>query len=242
MTVCGGWSAEKHCGTHTRIITLHCRSWSCVDCMPLRLSKLKKQAVGGDPSTFLTLTVNPNHGQSPAERARELVDAMRIMLKRARRKFTKRTIEYLAVFEETKRGEPHLHMLLRAPYIPQKWISEQMDELIKAPIVDIRQVKSARLVARYVAKYVAKGPKSFGTLKRYWMTRGYDMSALPKVKRDEEWGSGWRVVQEPVFLLAEQYKSMYLNVVWVSDFEVWVLPSGRTPDSKKKEKVGAALA
>jgi hypothetical protein len=196
--------------------------------MPQRLARLKKQAVGGDPSTFLTLTVNPATGQSPTDRAVELVNAMRIMFKRARRHFTKSAIEYLAVFEETKRGEPHLHILMRAPYIPQAWISDVMNELIQAPIVDIRAVKSARLVARYVAKYVAKGPKSFGTLKRYWMTKRYDMTALPKPQRDAVWGSSWRVIQEPLFILAEQFKDMYLQVEWVSDGEIWVVPRGGT--------------
>ncbi len=96
-------------------------------------------------------------------------DALKILIKRARRKFTKSPIEYLAVFEETKKGEPHLHILMRAPFIPQRWLSETMDELINAPIVDIRKVGAAKNAARYVAKYVGKGPKPFAALKRYWL-------------------------------------------------------------------------
>ena len=139
MSVCGGWSLVKHEQTGARAITLWCRSWQCADCMPFRLAGLKRMATDGKPTTFLTLTVNPAIGQSPEHRAQELSDAMKILFKRMRRKFTKSPIEYMAVFEETKKGEPHLHMLLRAPFVPQKWISETMAELIASPIVDIRQ-------------------------------------------------------------------------------------------------------
>jgi hypothetical protein len=219
MTVCGGWTAIKSSGPITRAITLFCRSWSCPDCMPVRLAKLKAQAAGGEPTTFLTLTVNARRGQSVDQRARELVDAMKVMFKRAARKWSKSKIEYLAVFEETKRGEPHLHLLMRAPYIPQRWISDVMAELIEAPVVDIRAVRSARLAARYVAKYVAKGPKSFGTLKRYWMTPKYDLSASPRPAPDEWWGTGWRVVQSPLFLVVEELTSQGVGMIWVSATE-----------------------
>lgn len=226
MTVCGGWSLCKHDMTGSRAITLWCRSWSCTDCMPHRLAALKRFARNGRPTTFLTLTVNPATGQSAEHRARELVEAMRIMLKRARRKFQKSEIEYLAVFEETKRGEPHLHMLMRAPFVPQKWISATMDELIAAPIVDIRRVTSARLAAQYVAKYVAKGPKAFGSLKRYWSTPKYDLSRVEADQRDAERGSGWRAIREPLFIIAEQWLGLRRRVEWVTPHEIF---SGHGP-------------
>lgn len=233
MTVCGGWSIIKHETTGSRAITLWCRAWSCPDCAPYRLAALKKMATDGQPTTFLTLTVNPATGESVDDRARALVDAMRIMIKRARRKFTKAPIEYLAVFEETKKGEPHLHMLMRAPFVPQKWISAVMDELIRAPVVDIRQVKSQRLVARYIAKYVAKGPKAFHALKRYWSTRGYDLDGKRRSEVDRERHSQWWPVQEPLFIVAEGWQALRRIVEWVSANEIfsghgeaWRAPDG----------------
>lgn len=179
-----------------------------------------REAREGNPSTFITLTVNPIRGESAAERAAELVDAMRTMFKRARRKFTKQKLEYLAVFEETKKGEPHLHILARAPFIPQAWLSEQMAELIQAPIVDIRRVNSARGAAQYVAKYVAKGPKSFGSLKRYWSTPGYAVGCKRKQRAKDEWGSPWRIEQEPLFLLYEKWTSMGFAPEWDGDHTI----------------------
>jgi hypothetical protein len=192
--------------------------------MPYRLSDLKRTARNGQPTTFLTLTVNPARGQSPEGRARELVEAMRTMFKRAGRKFRKQKLEYLAVFEETKKGEPHLHVLMRAPFIPQRWISEQMDELIAAPIVDIRRVTNANLAARYVAKYVAKGPKSFGSLKRYWSTPGYDLDKPTKEQRAQQKAQHWWVIDTPLWLLAEQWATFGRVVLWINDNEI-IAPS-----------------
>lgn len=194
--------------------------------MPRRLAQLKRSAREGHPTTFITLTVNAQRGQSPEDRAQELVEAMRVMFKRARRKFRKEKLEYLAVFEETKRGEPHLHILARAPFIPQKWLSDQMDELIQAPIVDIRRVGSAWGAARYVAKYVAKGPKSFGTLKRYWQTPGYNPVSDEERSRRREFGSGWSVEKQSIYLLSEDWRKMGYHVEWLSDTEIAVVPTG----------------
>lgn len=230
MTVCGGWSLEKHDGSGIRAITLFCRSWSCPDCLPYRVRGLKRAAADGNPTTFITLTVNPAHGQSPEARARELSDAWRIVVKRARRKFRKCPLEYLAVFEETKKGEPHLHILARAPYIPQRWLSDQMAELIEAPVVDIRAVHSKRHVAVYVAKYVGKGPKAFGSLKRYWQTPRYVPSKKKKSIEDEFHPNGWNVVRSPLWMLAQQYRFMGHDVVEVGVREIWVDALRSKPD------------
>ena len=146
-------------------------------------------------------------------RARALSDALKILIKRARRKFRKAPIEYFAVFEETKKGAPHLHILMRAPYVPQKWISAVMDELIKSPIVDIRKIHGKRMVVNYIAKYVSKGPAAFGTLKRYWTSRGYDPKATGPERVADEFGSRWYAVQRPLFLIAEEWRAAGYLVV-----------------------------
>jgi hypothetical protein len=239
MTLCGGWSLEKHTASGSRAITLWCRSWTCTDCAPFRIAALKRAAIKGNPTTFITLTVNPQRGQSPEERAAELSNAARIMFKRARRKFRKASIEYLAVFEATKRGEPHLHIIARAPFIPQRWLSDTMGELIAAPIVDIRKVGSQRGVARYVAKYISKGPKPFATLKRYWCTPGF----APPLKRVDDadcpWGSGWRVVKVPLIVLADIWRSHARHVEWSGENEI-IAPTGRYPPPWAEKGTGPA--
>lgn len=200
--------------------TLFCRSWLCVDCAPRRIAALARLACDGQPTTFLTLTVNPAEAESACERAKSLSDAFKVLIKRARRKFTKGDIQYLAVFEETKRGEPHLHILLRAPFIPQKWISETMLELINAPIVDIRRVGHARNAARYVSKYLAKGPKPFANLKRYWMSQGYDLDLERKERKAAGKDTGWRIWQEPLFMIVEQLRKYNIDAIWKDEHSV----------------------
>lgn len=205
LSVCGGWSLVRHDHNGTQAITLWCRSWQCADCAPFRVSSLKRLAVDGNPTTFITLTVNPAHGQDRQERAQQLSDAWKIVVKRARRRWKKGEIEYLCVFEETKKGEPHLHILCRAPYIPQKWLSQQMDELISAPVVDIRRVGAAKNAARYVAKYVGKGPKAFAALKRYWKSKNYDQSEQPVPDASDYPWKPWEMWQTSIHGLLDVF-------------------------------------
>jgi len=156
------------------------------------------QAASGEPVRFLTLTVNPRIGESPYDRLRALSLAWRTTVKRLRRLYKAATIEYLAIVEATKAGEPHLHILLRAPHIPQTYISECMRELIDSPIVDIRKIRSVKEVIRYVAKYVTKAPAQFGTAKRYWCSSGYSLSAEPKGEGDQIHAQPWRIDRRPL--------------------------------------------
>lgn len=99
------------------------------------------------------------------------------VIKNARREDRKK-IEIAAhfwVMEEHKSGWPHMHILWRGRYIPQWWLSDQLDELIQSPIVDIRRVKSPAQRAAYIAKYVGKKPHQFGTTKRYSQSRNYKL-------------------------------------------------------------------
>lgn len=227
MSVCGGWSLVNYRKVPQRAITLFCRSWQCPDCRPRRLAGLKRDAARGNPSTFITLTVNPQNDETTTERAQHLTDAWRIVVKRARRRWPKEPLEYLAVFEETKKGEPHLHIVARAPYIPQKWLSDQMRELINAPIVDIRKVANKRAVALYIAKYVAKGPRAFGKLKRYWSSPRYAPKTVEKEARDPIWGSGWSAMEIPLWLLADHWRAMGLWVIEENDHCITVDPERR---------------
>lgn len=175
----------------------------------------------GQPTTFITLTVNPATNETKDARAQALSNAWKIVVKRARRKWTKAPIEYLAVFEETKKGEPHLHILARAPFIPQQWLSEQMRELISAPIVDIRRVKKTQEAARYVAKYVGKGPKPFASLKRYWSSKGFDLQREAKLALKACADHGWRIIREPLVVVADIWRSHWRPVEWISEFEIF---------------------
>jgi len=66
------------------------------------------------------------------------------------------SFEYLLVFELTKAGTPHIHMLSRGGFIPQAWLSDQWKKLTGSFVVDIRRIKKKKDVARYITKYLGK--------------------------------------------------------------------------------------
>ena len=140
---------------------LKCKRWTCEDCKETNKRRLIGIAIDGEPTTLLTLTTNPNREPDPELAAHGLMLAWQRLARKLKREYGKDSVSYLCIWERTQRGMPHLHILLRAPYIPQHSISAHMAEQIGAPIVDIRKVKSARMIANYVAKYVTKDPARF---------------------------------------------------------------------------------
>lgn len=174
------------------------------------------QCASGAPTRFLTLTVNPRVGNSPSDRLRLLANAWRNAVKRLRRAQPHQDFEYLAIVEETKNGEPHLHILLRSPYIAQRTISRYMAELIESPIVDIRRIRGAKEVIRYVAKYITKAPKQFDRAKRYWKSQNYDESENPVKKTEEVSTAKWVI---------ERTRIHDLMLIWHSQ-GMWVGEAG----------------
>ncbi len=184
-----------------------CRSWNCAHCQPIRRRQLMAQAASGAPTRFITLTVNPQTYSSPEERLRALAWAWRNAVKRIRREHPGKDIEYLAIVEATERGEPHLHILYRGPFLPQWQLSKWMADYINAPIVDIRRVDSINAAVKYVAKYITKKPEQFGTAKRYWKSTGYELSEKPTLPIPPADTGKWLVYRDGLLLLVREWMS-----------------------------------
>jgi hypothetical protein len=172
--MCGVGSLFHDSAAAVDIKPTGCRSWTCDICAPLRKARCEIQARRGQPTKFLTLTCNPRIGASPADRRKRMGAAFPLLIHRMER-YLKIKIEYFAVTEQHKSGEPHLHILLRCGYVPQQLISKWWNELTGAFRVDIRQIKDKTKAAKYIAKYLNKGLHKFGTSKRYWMSRGWEL-------------------------------------------------------------------
>jgi len=201
MTICRQWTTVKHTNTGHEVRPLKCRSWQCDFCAPERRFQLMALAASGDPNRFITLTVAPTEGTDPRDRLRLLRRAWNVSMKRLRRLHPNQPIEYLAVVEETKNHEPHLHILYRGPYIPQDRLSAYMRELINSPIVDIRKIRNTGEVVRYVAKYISKAPKQFERAKRYWHSKGYELEPPPAGASTLGDGEFWEVIKRPIDLV-----------------------------------------
>lgn len=215
MSYCGSTTLLSYEDSQTRGSVLRCRCWGCDDCLPGRLAELKKLALAGHADKFLTLTARASSYPTPEAQAQALVKAWRALRQWLIRNGWAETLPYLAVFEEHKSGRPHLHVLYRGPFIPQKILSRRMALLCDGPNVWITHIRKQSAAGRYVAKYVSKGPARYDGCKRYWRSRDFvvDPDAITKKTkstvttwwraREHVWdeairweGAGWIVVEE----------------------------------------------
>lgn len=188
--LCRDASLIKHTSTFREIIPLPCRCWHCERCALDRVKRLRRQARAGRPQRFLTLTVHPREGQTPQERAVLLKWAFTNLRRRMCVKLGVKHIPFIAVYEKTEAGEPHLHVMLRCKFIHQRWISAQMDDMIGAPIVDIRHIKEQGRVVHYITKYIAKAPERWEGCKRYWCSQDWEIPE-PEKQSNYYWKALW---------------------------------------------------
>jgi hypothetical protein len=191
MTYCGSSSIVKNMPTHKRVYCLKCRSWQCEDCAPMRASQLRGLVRRGAPTRFLTLTIRFLDGDDPDAKARELARAWRLLRERIKKRFKVKKVSFLAVWEATKRGAPHLHIFLRGRFIRHDWLSEQMDDLIGSPVVSIEKIDNKDKAANYVTKYVTKANRTFNGCKRYWRSQDYEPPEKRYVKEPDPEGTYW---------------------------------------------------
>lgn len=203
-----------------------CKSWECEHCAPLRKKQLQAQACSGEPNRFITITSKYRPDEmTPDEAAQQLVHAWRMVVQRGKRDKIFKNIQYIAVFELTKEGWPHLHILARCEWLAQDWLSKRMQEYANSPIVDVRKVKSKKRAAWYVAKYTAKDPKRFKHCKRYWRTHGYDLSPGKQDKPVHDHFRGywqnWHVDD-----VAAVYTTHGYSLDWDSEHSFFAIPQG----------------
>lgn len=179
---CGSKTIATRTGNTAHAYPLRCKRWSCQTCGPRRRKKLICEALEGQPNRFVTLTVNPSWYNSPEERGQKLVEAWRDFVREWRRLKKGTELQYLAVVELTKLGEPHIHLVCRSSRISQADLSNWMAKRMGAPVVDVRLVKGQREVAKYVSKYISKRPIQLGNLKRYWRSQKY----LPMTAKEKK--------------------------------------------------------
>lgn len=219
MPYCGSRSLVKRKGNIGHVMPLRCRSWGCPTCAPRRRARLIREAKSGKPNRFATLTCNPHWFDSPEERGLKLAAGWRAYVRWYRKRYPKRGIEYLAVMELTKLGEPHLHILCRSGWIDFKELSKFMAEFLGAPHVYIEAIQRRTAVAKYVAKYISKRNIKLGTCKRYWRSMHY----LPEsnAARRKRLAAG----------------ASFMVIDWSCDALVWKLRGHRLtePDEKTGE-------
>lgn len=202
---CKDFSLVKHDPKGASIQPLYCRSWKCEECAPRRARALQMEAMSGNPNRFLTLTINTKLFDTRDGAAQALAGALPKLRRILMRYYKLQSLPFLAIFERTENGWPHLHILLRTGYIHQKVISRLMGKLIGSPIVDIRKVTTAKGAARYVSKYITKAAHRFVGVKRYWSSQDW---ILPERKWEPPVADAGQTVAKreiPTWAVAQEF-------------------------------------
>lgn len=216
MSYCGERSLVKYDGRDRTVASLTCRSWTCPDCYDGRKRRLMAECQAGAPSTFLTLTSRVRDDVTRDQAALELTRAWRLIRLRLMRRAGLKKLPFIAVMEGTKRGWPHLHILLRSIWLDHRLISAWMDELTSSPIVDIQRIDNRRKVNAYVAKYCSKAAHKFGTAKRYFKSKDYDLRSEEERCRFKKQRGCWENDRMSIVKIAEWYTTLGYKLDWHS--------------------------
>ena len=210
--LCSEASLVNHGLNAVRAVTLRCRCWSCDGCLPIRKARLVKDVAAGQPNKLLTLTTRVVEGGDPVAEARRFTVWFAQLIRLIKKRPGCQNVAFFVVREATKQGWPHIHVALRSPYIPWKWLTAQWLAISGSPGADIRAIYGAGNAAKYLAKYIGKDPHRFGKTKRYWHSRNW-FDVVPEQKRETgDWNSRWHIVREHLTRLAE--------LAWMRGWEV----------------------
>lgn len=220
--MCGLSTIVKYGPGYREVYRLRCKSWNCDHCKPKRRKRLIREALGGEPNTFITLTLPAEWANKAQEAVKVLSRAWRIIRKRDARRRKGAPIPFLAVVEKTKAGTPHLHIIARCKWIDQKWLSKCMEEIAEAPIVDVQRIDNPGRIGGYVAKYITKDTAKVGTNKRYWQSQDYALEEKwekPGLLPGEHWGE---VIQAVIHRVLDMMRPYASHMDWEGDDKVMV--------------------
>lgn len=201
---CAEWCLVKHTNPGVTIIPLRCKCWTCEDCAPRRKARLVHEAQAGKPNLFVTLTSVYKPGRCPHMAARALARAWRVVRREYMQKHGKHSLPFLCVFERTKNGWPHIHIVARCKWLEKRWLRKRMQELIGARVVDVQRVKRTKDVGKYIAKYISKQPERFEGAKRYWRSQDY-LCPPPDADEEEDQSCDYWTISRYTWLTEARY-------------------------------------
>ena len=186
---------------------LRCKKWGCPSCHEYNRMKVMHAARKGKPNLFMTLTSVEGSASSPDEAAREMKRGLVMLRRRIERRWGVKNIPFIVVFERTKKGWPHMHLLLRAPYMHWKVLRAMWKSISGAHEVDVRFIKKQTQVLFYVTKYIGKELAAFKGCKRWWRSHNYEVVKEEKPKLHQlgpwygkdflHWGIVVEALEEP---------------------------------------------
>lgn len=222
--LCSEFALVKQDREAPEAVTLFCKRWSCPDCRPKRQAEVRALCRAGEPKLMITLTSQLVEGANQDAAARDLVRAWQLIVKRYKRLWDVKRFPYFAVVEETKRGQPHLHILARAHFINHKWLSEQLADITGSYVVWLTAMKSFTKAANYVSKYLGKAPTHYEGCKRYWRSQDWITDREAWDARKPVNTGTWCREQGSIHSVVASFKSRGYHVVWLTADHALFMP------------------
>lgn len=169
---CGEQTLVGEAGGHGIVASAKCRRWSCPQCAIDNQRKLRGLIVELDPTIFITITSSPHCFADQADRARHQRKAWTACRRRLRR-LTGERLDCVSVFAATKRGEPHIHAVVKCSLLSalamQRLLSRWMSADIGECNIDARPVTDVYGLSAYISAQA----HLFAGCQRYWTSRGW---------------------------------------------------------------------
>jgi len=159
-------------------------------CAEINRRRVIRLAKRGKPTAMLTLTISSKDFPTPDSAAAELKRGLVALRKRINRRWPSEKMPFIAVFEKHKSGFPHLHLLIRARFMPIKWLREVWTDITGSWNVNIVSFRGRDQLASYAAKYIGKDLAAFEHCKRWWRSHDYDRPSKEEEKETrprQEW-------------------------------------------------------
>lgn len=209
--LCTALTSVKRQDGIAQMNAVRCKRWSCPVCSQINRRRVIALGVKARPTAMLTLTLSSKDFPDPDDAARELKRGLVALRKRIARAHGGKSFAFLAVFEKHKSGHPHLHLLIRATYLPVKELRAMWESITGSFMVDIRKIDTVGKAAFYVAKYVGKDLATFTNCKRWWRSHDFNEPANDN-EIDERDRRGWGRIEADVRKMAALAKNVGMKV------------------------------
>lgn len=145
-----GWAVNRSTGEVKCVV---CGRWSCEPCGRSRRRQFLARVRRETYDRFITLTHTPDRGLPTPENLRASSRAWSRTRQYLKRKYN--LGQYVWVRELTRRGNLHLHVLVKSQFVPQRELAKQVESYGFGKVTDIRYVRSDHAQG-YIAKYLSK--------------------------------------------------------------------------------------
>lgn len=174
------------------VISLRCKRWQCQHCNPINRYDVMQAAKRGLPNLFVTLTVPPHKYADADEQAQDMRRGLVLLRRHIAKRFHVDKIPFLVVFEKHQSGRPHMHLLMRGPYMHQKVLLALWRNIMGSGGVNIKFIKNTQKVLFYITKYIGKDLVKFEGCKRFWKSQNYEQEK-PEKQQTRLYGEGYRL-------------------------------------------------